>query len=150
MRKGGWLQTNFFSESGVGAVFFRTFATFQRPVRAVDEFGDVANADEGSWEVVPGYEAIPAQIGPEVTGRPASSTEYQNSGPLPFSDIGIDYLYLMLKGYYPGVQKSWRVIVDGELYSGAPTVDGGEGDIWGVESDSQHTFSRFRIYKQKY
>lgn len=150
MRLGAWLQSNFFSKHGVTDVMFPSTATFQELQTVRDSFGELRTDVAGSWLNVEPYTAIPCLLGAEVTGRPASSTEYQNSGPTPNSKSEADYLYLMLKGYYPGLRKRWRVVVDGMPFTASPNADNSDGDVWGIEHDSQKTFTRLRVYKQRY
>lgn len=150
MRQGTFLEDKFFSLSGITDTFFPSRADFQEPPSTTNDYAELQTNIEGAWTPIENHTAIPCAMAPEVQGRPASSPEYKSSGDAPGVSVEADYLYVVLKGYWPALQKRWRIVVDGIGYTSSPDPIQAEADVWGIESDSQHTFTRLRVYRQRY
>lgn len=119
---------------GQGGYFPNTFQ-FQAQIDLEgNSVGQVSQAND-NWAPVTGYEAIRGVKAPEYTkslrgsGETKKETEIQD----------VDAVGVLLAGFYPNIQKTWRVLDDDGLY----------WDIKGSEGDSHKSTTRMKLERFK-
>ena len=113
---------------------FASLCTFQVPSGALTDNG----FPDGSFVDVVGLVGLACQNAPSgMTGGNVQATQMKAIPEDTFSNKS----HVLLAGYYPDAETAWRMggrmIVDGQIYQ--------NGDILGVESDSQSQMTRVEV-----
>lgn len=119
---------------GQGGYFPNTFQ-FQDLIDKEPNSVGQQNRGNANWAPVTGYEAIRGVKSPEYAKSMRGSAETKKETEIQ----DVDSAAVLLSGYYPNIEKTWRVLDD----------EGLVWDIKGVESDSHKSMTRMKLERFK-